>query len=192
MSKEGKIPEIIRRLISGKPLEPAGHVENPGECEPEEADPAERAEEAEPTGEAEPETETAGKIAKRNAEKILAYCETHKYHLLSDRQYSLNVPSWVQRNLLPLVQQREEGEIHQTYGIYVYFAIEKHEIKLLVEYYAEGKGRQQLYLPLTEPSELAETLLPFLVDKWRGIKEWLKEPEELLQKFLTFDPEQGN
>ena len=140
--------------------------------------------------EAKPEPETAGEIAKRNWEKILAYCKEHKYHLLSDRKYLLSVPSWAQENLCSLIQQREKREILQTCGIFAYFAIEKHEIKFLVEYYISGKGRQQFYLSPAEPSELAEALLPFLVDRWVQIKNWLKEPEALLQKCLAFEAEE--
>lgn len=143
------------------------------------------------TAEVKPEPETAAEIAKRNWENILAYCKEHKYHLLSDRKYLLYVPSWAQENLCSLIQQREEREILQNCGVYAYFAIEKHEIKLLVEYYISGEGRQQFYLSPGEPSELAEALLPFLIDRWLSIKAWLKEPEELLQKCLTFDPEKN-
>lgn len=137
---------------------------------------------------------TATELARRNGEKILSYCREHNYHLLSDRKHSLNIPSWAQENIHLLVQQQEERTLKTNDGIYwgssAYFAIYKHEIKIDVVYQVKDLYEDQhLYIDLTEDSELAATLSPFVVNNWRWIKEWLKEPEELLQKCLTFKAE---
>ncbi len=135
------------------------------------------------------EVMTAAALAKRNWEKILAYCEEHHYHLLSDRKYSLNMPSYIQGNLYALLQEKEKEEIKEEYYIMGYFVIHEHKIMTEVEYKTKSYRECRLLVDMTEESELTVLLCSCVIDCWDNIRSWLKEPEKLLQKCLTFSPE---
>ncbi len=138
----------------------------------------------------EPEEEkTAMALARLNGEKILAYCKEHHYDMLPDMEKSVFVPDYLQDNLCTLITDKT-GKKPEERETQCYFTIKSHEIKVRLRCIAPGeKNWSIIWVDITEESELAALLMSCVVNDWSTIQSWLKEPEKLMQKCLTFSPE---